>query len=240
MKGKILTSATRLKTLNFEQLTNREFLEWMESHTTFIEANQNTAYWTRYVECWHDQRLKGEKKERIAKFLKCWATSKAANGRAAAYWSPRLEKIQRDVFEPLSMALATPDDPWFPAWANDDEPITQEAIDRRLASWLRRVIITKKTSLLTSLAEAIQRIQCRLYVGIHITEIVANINQTGLPKSQGKTRMLNEFHAFIRNNNRLPSKGTLTELAEIDNIRNAVRHRKNLGLDGLPKSQPRW
>lgn len=237
MKGKILTSATRLKTLNFEQLTNREFLEWMESHTTFIEANHNTAYWTRYVECWHDQRLKGEKKERIAKFLKYWATSKAANGRAAAYWSPRLEKIQRDVFEPLSMALATPDDPWFPAWANDDEPITQEAIDRRLASWLRRVIITKKTSLLTSLAEAIQRIQCRLYVGIHITEIVANIDQTGLPNLQGKTRMLHEFYTFIRKNNRLPSKGELAEKAESDDAQNASKYREAIGLSGLPRAK---
>lgn len=239
MKNASITKTKALRPAPVEEWDDETFCQWADMNLGSLSESMRAHYWKRYVDCWL-QKVHFEKRPRIEAFLRNWIQTKATKMRAEAMWTPRLLKYQRIVLEPLSMALADPSNLWHPMWLGHDEPITQEAIDRRLANWLRAVIISKKTSSLSALTEALERINCRLYEGIFFKEVIDSVNVGNGTIPEGKASMLLAFWEYIEKKKVLPTKSELAELAEINDSTNASKYRRSLGLQGLPKGRPTW
>ena len=239
MKKGTSTKAKAQKPASVEEWDDEVFCQWADMNLGSLSESMRAHHWKRYVDCWC-QEVCFEKRSNIEAFLRDWIQPKATMMRAEAMWTPRLLKYQRIVMEPLSMALAKPSNPWHEMWLGYDEPITQEAIDRRLANWLRAVIISKKTSSLSALAEALERINCRLYEGIFFKEVIDSVNVGNGTIAEGKASMLLAFWEYIEKKKVLPNMLELAELAEINDSTNASKYRKSLGLQGLPKGRPTW
>lgn len=216
---------------NFEDWPDDDFKIWMDNNLGKQSPDFCQQHWNRYVECWHTQEVPMEKRETLEKFLREWVKPNCGNERALCQWGTEQHQILQEVLEPLAMALCPPDNPWLPMWKGRTEAPTQEDIDKRLADWLRGVILRKDTSALKSLIIALTKIRCDLHVGIQPDEIIKNLDVDN-SDHWSRERIMTSFWQFISEQKRLPNKSEATK--HIEDVSARSRYRKELGLNGLP------
>jgi hypothetical protein len=216
----------------FKNWPDEDFKSWMDSNLCYQLPEFRSKHWRRYKACWQ-KIVPKEDVTVLEKFLLQWIKPERANQRALCLWGREQNKIRQTVLEPLAMALCPPEDPWLPMWTNCKESPSQAAIDRRLAEWLRGVILTKDVSMLQSLVTALGKIECDLHVGIHVDEITQSL---ALDDSDhwSQVGIMEAFYGYIEANKKLPHKRHVTK--HINDTAARSRYLKGLGLNGLPKA----
>ena len=239
-------SKSKIPKTEFARHPERTTSDWLEFMEQWGSLTPDKSIWTSFVDLWRSIWTKHHEREEVETFLKAFARPDAFDERCRAQRGVLFTEIRDAVYEPLCMALGSPNDIWAPAWPSlmpGDPAPTQLDFDRRLAEWLRAAVVEKNSKALRHLATALEMMPW-LHPGITAGEVFNRLaeNPPSIIKvdRSRQENVLKSFWKFVEENHQLPTKAKLRALSHPkgdDNINNFSAYLKKLGLAGLPKKE---
>lgn len=220
-------------------LSDRE--QWLSigAETAVGEARRNIL--CEVAATWRQHRVPGSTLKQIETFLDGYLTTEARLANDTAASGKKAITLLLAAHEPFTMALGVPEDPVPEFWRKGPWPPKQKDFDRRLAVWLRAIIIDKDMHTLGLFVEALQRIpKWVLRPGVEPSELLAAADIPAHTSEESNLgRLWHAFWNLIADKKRLPTKEELATEAEIYDASHASRFRRRLGLHKLPHQRRR-